>query len=64
LRIEDVCGADAMAGLRYQTEKATVAVKAPGTALLHDLNPRLVVAIKQFVGHSASWGLVGAFEGF
>ena len=45
-----------------QAEQRAVAVEAPGPALLDDLEPRLVVAVEQLVGHLAGRRLVGQLE--
>ena len=59
--IEKVGQSDAM-GPGYQSEKTPVAIKAPWAALFNDLETRLVVAVKKFVGHFAGGRLIGQFE--
>jgi len=45
-------------------EKASVAVKTPGAALLHEFQPGFVMPIKQKVCYTASWILIGQLKGF
>jgi hypothetical protein len=45
-----------------QAEQCTVAVETPRTALLHQVEPRLIVTIEQFVRHLAGWRLVSELE--
>jgi hypothetical protein len=56
--VRDVCG-----GLQRLAEQTAVAIEAPGTTFLADLDARLVVALPQLVGFAGS-RLVGEFEGF
>ena len=51
-RVEEVREADALR-LGDEAEERAVAVEAPGAALLDDLEPRLVVAVEELVGHAA-----------
>jgi hypothetical protein len=60
-RIELVRQADSVR-LGDEPEENAIAVEAPGTALLDDLDARLVVAVEQLVGHSTGGGLVGELE--
>ena len=60
--IEQVCQADAL-GLGNQSEKRAVAVKAPRPTQFNHLDPRLVVAIEQFVGDLPGGRLVGQLQG-
>ena len=61
-RVEEVREADALR-LRDEAEQRTVAVETPRPALLHELEPGLIVAIEQFVRDLAGGRLVGEFEG-
>ncbi len=61
-RVEQVGQPNAM-GLRHQAEKGAVAVEAPGSALFHQLQAGLVVAVKQFIGDLTRRGLVGQLQG-
>jgi len=60
--VEEVGKADP---LRFgdQTEESAVAVEAPGTALLDDLEAELVVAVEEAVVDLAGGVLVGELEG-
>ena len=60
-RIEQMGQANTM-GLGDQPEKRPIAVEAPGPALLHHLQARLVVAVEQLVRHLALGCLVGEFK--
>ena len=60
-RVEEMRQPNAMR-FRYETEKATVAIKTPWTALCGDLDPRLVVSIEQLVGDLAARIFVGQFD--
>src|ERR1019366_7389339 len=60
-RIEQVRQTDTMR-LRDEAEQMPVAVKAPGAAVLQDLEARLVMAIEQLVGNAARRSLVGQLQ--
>jgi hypothetical protein len=62
-RIEKMSEMDAV-GFGDEAKKGTVTVKAPGPPLLDYLDPRLVVAIKEFVCDLPVRRLVGEFERF
>jgi len=49
-------------GFGDEAEERTVAVKAPGTALLDDLEPRLVVPVEELVGDLPGGRLVGQLD--
>ena len=50
--------------LRNKPEQMPVAVEAPRASVLHDLQARFVMAIKQLVGNTARWPLVGQLKRF
>ena len=50
--------------LGNESEQRTVAVKTPRPALLHELEPGLIVAIKEFVRDLPGWRLVSELDGF
>ena len=60
-RVEQVGEPDAV-GLGDEAEGGAVAIEAPGTTLLHQLEARLVVAIEQLVGDLARGVLVGELD--
>src|SRR5712692_4977016 len=47
---------------RDEAEQMPVAVEAPGPAVLHDLEARLVMAIEQLVGDAAGRRLIGQLQ--
>ena len=59
--VEEVGQADSER-LRDEPEQRAVAVEAPRPALLHQIEPGLVVPIEQLVGHLAGGRLVGEFD--
>ena len=59
-RIEEMSETDSVR-LGDEPEQWPVAVEAPWPPLLDDLEARLVVAVKQFVGDAAVRGLIGKF---
>jgi hypothetical protein len=61
--VEQVCEANPLR-LGYQPEQAAVAVEAPRPSLFDNLEPRLVIAIQQFVRDLAGGRLVRELEGF
>jgi len=48
--------------LRNEAESGAIAIKAPGTALLDDLEAGFVVPVDQLVGHFAVGRLVGQLQ--
>ena len=60
-RVEQMREANALR-LGDEAEERAVAVEAPGPALLHHLEARLVVAVEQLVRHLARRRLVGEFQ--
>ena len=62
-RIEQMCQSDAMC-LGDQPKEGTVAIETPGTAQLHNFEPRLVVPVKKLVPKTAGGVFIGEFEGF
>ena len=60
-RVEQMRQTDTMR-LRNEAEQMPVAVEAPRAAVLHDLQARLVMAIKQLVGNAAGRSLVGQLQ--
>jgi hypothetical protein len=56
-RIEKVRQTDTMR-LRNQAEQMPIAVEAPGSPVLHNLYPRLVMAIEQLIGKAAGRPLI------
>ena len=61
-RVKEVRQADALR-LGHQAEEGAVAVKAPGAALLHQLQACFVFPVEQHVAGRAPRRLVGKFEG-
>src|SRR5271166_6754707 len=57
-RVEQVCQTDTMR-LRNKSKQMPVAVEAPRASVLNDLQARFVMAIKQLIGNTARWPLVG-----
>ena len=51
-RVKEVRETNPMS-LRHESKQATVAVKTPGPALLHHLDPGLVVAVQELISHLA-----------
>ncbi len=60
-RVKQVRQTDTMR-LRNKSEQMPVAVEAPRAAVLHYLNARFVMAIKQLVSNTARWPLVGQLK--
>ena len=60
-RIEQMRQTDTMR-FGNQSEQMPVAVEAPRAAVLHNLEARLVMAIEQFIGNTASWSFVGQLQ--
>src|SRR5271166_7159929 len=62
-RVEQVCQTDTMR-LRNKSKQMPVAVEAPRASVLNDLQARFVMAIKQLIGNTARWPLVGQLKRF
>src|SRR5271165_3945314 len=62
-RVEQVCQTDTMR-LRDKSKQMPVAVETPRASVLNDLQARFVMAIKQLVGNTARWPLVGQLKRF
>lgn len=60
-RVEQVREANSLS-FGDQAKERPVAIEAPGAAEFHNLDPRLVVAVEQLVGHLASRRLVGQLD--
>ena len=59
--VEQVRQTDTMR-LRNKSEQMPVAVEAPRASVLHDLEARFVMAIKQLVGNTARWPVVSQLK--
>jgi hypothetical protein len=62
-RVEQVRQPDAV-GFGNQSEKGSIAVEAPGPALLDYFKTRLIVSVEQRVVYFSGWSLVDEFKGF
>jgi hypothetical protein len=60
-RIEEVGEVDSV-GLGDQAESGAIAVKAPGPAVLENVQPGFVVPVEQLIGNLASGRLIRQLE--